>query len=54
MQTIAQKIDDAKRTQILNIKNSLLTDDGRTPKFSGYYIYQAMPFQNMIDELRFR
>ncbi len=47
MREILKRLDKRKRKQIIELKHSLLTKDGRTPIFSGYYIYQAILFKNM-------
>lgn len=47
MQKTADLIDESKRRMIIQLKHSLLTDQGQTPKFSGYHIYQAVLFNGL-------
>ncbi len=42
MLSIKSKLDKTNRKLILNVKESLLNNDNRTPMGSGYYIYQAV------------
>lgn len=47
MQKTAAAIDEPKRRMIIELKHSLLTEKGRTPRFSGYHIYQAVLFKGL-------
>jgi len=47
MHRIAGLIDDSKRQMIIQLKHALLTDQGRTPRFSGYHLYQAVLFDGL-------
>ncbi len=47
MAAIKRRLDANSRILILEIKNSLLDQDGNTPTFSGYYIYQAVLFRRL-------
>ena len=50
MLKIAGLIDDSKRQMIIQLKHALLTDQGRTPKFSGYHLYQAVLYDGLTCE----
>lgn len=50
MQRIRQKLDNDKRQLILQVKNNIITDEGRTPSFSGYNIYKAVIDENMTSQ----
>ena len=47
MNRISNLLDTDKRELILEVKNRILTDEGRTPVFSGYHIYKAIVDLNM-------
>ncbi len=47
MNQIADNLDGSKRKLIIKLKNSLLTEEGRTPMSSSYHIYQAILFENL-------
>lgn len=47
MQQTAAALDEAKRRTIVALKHSLLTEAGRTPRFSGYHLYQAVLFKGL-------
>ena len=49
LQTLANKMSPHQRNLILEYKYSVLNDKGRTPTFSGIYIYQAIIEQGMED-----
>jgi hypothetical protein len=49
MQTIAERIDARSHQIIVEWKQALLSLDGRTPKFSGYYLYQAILFEKLTE-----
>ena len=50
MKKLKNKLTDIKKDKIINIKSSILTKEGRTPKFSGFYIYQAILNNNLKKE----
>jgi hypothetical protein len=41
--------EDARRL-IVQVKHNLLTDEGRTPQGSGYFVYQAVLFEKLTNE----
>ena len=50
MQLLKNKITDIKKEKIIKFKTSLLTEEGRTPKFSSYNIYQAILNKNLMKD----
>lgn len=46
---VIEKIDNQSRYKIISTKYSILDSEGRTPFNSGYYIYDAILFQNLIE-----
>ena len=50
MKALKNKITDTKKDKIIKIKSLLLTKEGRTPKFSGFYIYQAILNNSLENE----
>lgn len=49
MKKILDDITDESRKTIIKLKHALLTKDGRTPAFGGYYIYQAVLYENLSE-----
>jgi hypothetical protein len=47
MNNLKNKLTEKNKNKILKIKSLLLTDEVRTPKFSGYNIYQAVLNNNL-------
>jgi hypothetical protein len=50
MNNLKNKLTEKNKNKILKIKSLLLTNEGRTPKFSGYNIYQAVLNYNLENE----
>lgn len=44
-------LDDEKRRIIINTKYSLLDKEGKTPVNSGYYIYEAVLFKGISEQM---
>ena len=49
MDDIRNAMDDKKRKLIVDIKHSLINDEGRTPVLSGYRVYQAVLFEGLTE-----
>ena len=49
LQTLASKMSSAQRNLILEYKYAVLNDKGRTPTFSGIFIYRAIVDHGMED-----
>ena len=49
LQTLANKMSANQRKRILEYKYSVLNEQGRTPMFSGIYIYRAIVEQEIED-----
>jgi len=47
MKRLSKGITPEARGVIVEIKNSLITPEGRTPQGSGYYIYEAVLFKGL-------
>lgn len=50
IQKIKKNLNEENRKLILEIKESLITDEGRTPILSGYHIYQAVLFHGLKEK----
>lgn len=48
-QDFQAKITPALREKILEYKHAVMTVDERTPRYSGYYIYQAFLEEGLVD-----
>jgi len=46
---LSEKMTPADRRRILDYKSSVLTDEGRTPMYSGIHIYRAIVDEGMVD-----
>ena len=49
MERIKKSLTQETRTLILDVKYSLITEEGRTPVLSGYHIYQAVLVEGIKD-----
>ncbi len=49
MRQLAARLTPALREQILRYKTSLLNDEHRTPRFSGYFVYKAFIDEGLSD-----
>ncbi|MBI9011796.1 MAG: hypothetical protein JEZ08_06145 [Clostridiales bacterium] len=49
MNRILGDFTEETRKKIIELKHALLTKDGRTPVLSGYYIYQAVLYENLTE-----
>jgi hypothetical protein len=49
MERIKKSLTQETRKLILDVKYSLITDEGRTPVLSGYHIYQAVLVEGLKD-----
>ncbi len=47
---IIKNLNEENRSLILNIKNSIINEEGRTPFTSGYNIYEAILFKGLKDK----
>ena len=44
---VIKNLNEENRNLILNVKNSIIDEEGRTPFTSGYYIYEAILFKGL-------
>jgi len=49
---ILEILDDEKKRIIINTKYSLLNKEGKTPDGSGYYIYEAVLFEDIREQTK--
>ena len=44
---VIKNLNEENRSLILNVKNSIINEEGRTQFTSGYYIYEAILFKGL-------